>query len=128
MSRTIVIAAICLLSTMHCVRHSLDHHAADANVLTERYAASRFREWHIRATATGRDCAALVIDAHILLDESMIEAMHYGAGSYDTLKGGLKQFMLDHDFRGIVYKDVSGRVWTYDDIKQREIDGEVVCR
>ena len=118
----------CLVLLAGCsAKEPADHHVNDAKALTQRYAASRFAPWHIRATANGRDCAALVIQTSMLLEDSMVEAMHYGAGSYDTYKGGLKQFTRDHDFRGVAYKDVSGRVWTYDDVSQKEADGAAAC-
>ena len=104
-----------------------DHHITDANGVTRTFAASRFASWNIRATANGRDCAALVIQTSMLLEDSMVEAMHYGAGSYDTYKGGLKQFTREHEFRGVAYRDVSGRVWRYDDVSQQEAEGADVC-
>ena len=90
----------CIVLIAGCsAKQPADHHIDDAHALTLRFAASRFARWNIRATANGRDCAALVIQTSMLLDDSMIEAMHYGAGSYDMYKGGLKQFTHDRGIR-----------------------------
>lgn len=119
---------LCIVLIAGCTeKQPADHHVDDAKALTRRFAASRFARWNIRATANGRDCAALVIQTSMLLEDSMVEAMHYGAGAYDTYKGGLKQFTHDHDFRGVAYRDVSGHVWTYEDVSQSEAEGAAVC-
>lgn len=126
MTRTLLIVSIMLV--LNCgTKHPSDRHVVDANALTRRYAASRFADWQIHASANGRDCAALVIHAQVIFDDSMIEAMHYGAHAYDTYKGGLKQFSIDHKFRGVAYKDVSGRVWTYDGVTRNETEDDVAC-
>jgi hypothetical protein len=53
--------------------------------------------------------------------------MHYGAGSYDTYKGGVQKFTRDHVFRGVAYKDVSGRFWTYGTVSPAETEQVVTC-
>jgi hypothetical protein len=97
-------------------------HVAAANLLTQRYATSRFAAWRIRATARGNDCSVLVLQTSIILEDSMIEAMHYGAGSYDTYDGGMQQFTRDHRFRGVAYKDISGKIWTYGPVSRKEAE------
>lgn len=120
LTRTFLFAAM-VLACLGC--HSKpDAHAAAANRLTQRYARSRFAEWHIRATARGGDCGVLVLQTSIILEDSMIEAMHYGAGSYDAYDGGLRQFTRDHRFRGVAYKDVSGRIWIYGAVSRKEAE------
>lgn len=103
-------------------------HITAATLLTQRYAASPFAAWHIRATAAGNDCSVLVLQTEIILEDSMVEAMHYGAGAYNTFPGGVKQFTTDHAFRGVIYKDVSGRAWPYGAVTEREAEEVTPCR
>jgi len=84
-----------------------------AAALTDRYARSRMTAWNLRAHAAGTDCTVLVIETPIILEDSMVEAMHYGAGAYDVIAGGVQQFSRDRTFRSVTYKDGSGRKWTY---------------
>jgi hypothetical protein len=104
-----------------------DQHVSAAQMLTQRYAASRFNAWHIRATAAGGDCSVLQLQTGIILEDSMIEAMHYGAGTYDTYRGGMQQFLREHAFRGIAYRDVSGRVWIYGKVSPTEAEKFEPC-
>jgi hypothetical protein len=57
----------------------------------------------------------------------MVEAMHYGAGAYDIYDGGVQQFLRERAFRGVAYKDGSGRVWTYGAVTQNEAEALVPC-
>ena len=102
-------------------------HVAAARVLTDSYTASRFNAWHIRAEAAGTDCSVLLLQSEIIMDDSTIEAMHYGAGSYKTVRGGMQQFVREHAFRGVAYKDVSGRIWTYGNVSPSEAERLVSC-
>ena len=86
---------------------------AAADALTKRYASSRLASWQLRASAAGRDCAVLFVQTPIVLEDSMVEAMHYGGGAYGVYAGGVRQFVRDRAFRGVAYKDASGRIWTY---------------
>lgn len=134
MARTLILSALLLLAAgtrCNANRPRLegrDVHVIAAHALTQRYAASRFHTWNIKATAGGGDCSVLVLQTEIILDDSMIEAMHYGAGQYDTYSGGLQRFMREHDFRGMAYKDVSGRIWTYGKVSPSEAETLVPCR
>jgi hypothetical protein len=117
---------ILLLATIGCdpsqppaghTPHSADpdsaRHIAAAHDFTDRFAHSRLSRWKVRAGAAGDDCAVLTVDVSIILDESMVEAMHYGAGAYAVYGGGVERFVRDRAFRAVAYKDASGRQWAY---------------
>lgn len=97
-----------------------DNHVAAANVFTNRYAHSRFARWNVRASARGRDCDVLLIETGLVMEDSMIEAMHYGAGAYGVIDGGVQRFSRDRSFRGVAYKDSSGRIWAYGNVTARD--------
>lgn len=122
--------ALVILTLLSCKAGAprSDTHVAAATLLTRRYAASPFAAWHIHATAAGNDCSVLVLQTEIILEDSMIEAMHYGAGAYNTFPGGVKQFTTDHAFRGVIYKDASGRSWPYGAVTEREAEEVTPCR
>jgi hypothetical protein len=91
-----------------------------ADLFTERYAHSPFAGWKIHAHASGHDCDVLLIDTSVIMEDSMVEAMHYGAGVYGMVDGGVQRFSRDRSFRGVAYRDSSGRVWTYGGITTTE--------
>lgn len=99
--------------------------AADA--FSRRYTQSRFSRWNIRANAAGADCDILLIHTSIVLEESMIEAMQYGAGAYDIYDGGVQRFYRDRTFRGVAYKDGSERVWAYGAVSVAEAEKMTPC-
>lgn len=105
-----------------------DSRIAAADAFTSRYAKSRLSGWNIRARASGTDCDVLFVNTAIILEDSMIEAMHYGAGAYDVDTGGVQQFYRDRTFRGVAYKDGSGRIWTYGAVSVAEAEGMRPCR
>ena len=105
-----------------------DDRVKAASLFTERYARSRLSAWHIRGSAGGGDCAVLFVETPIVLEDSMVESMHYGAGAYDVYQGGVQQFTRDRAFRGVAYKDGSGRLWTYGALTQREAEGLTKCQ
>jgi hypothetical protein len=96
------------------------NHVAAANVFTDRYAHSRFARWNVRATARGRDCDVLLVETDMVMEDSMVEAMHYGAGAYGVVDGGVQRFYRDRSFRGVAYKDSSGRIWAYGDVTAQD--------
>ena len=87
-----------------------------ANVFTNRYAHSRFARWNVRASARGSECDVLLVETDMVMEDSMVEAMHYGAGAYGVVDGGVQRFYRDHSFRGVAYKDSSGHIWAYGDV------------
>jgi hypothetical protein len=109
---------LALLAAM-CESHrspSHETHIVAANAFTQRYAHSRFAGWKVRASARGRDCDVLLVETDMVMEDSMVEAMHYGAGAYGVVDGGVQRFYRDRAFRGVAYKDSSGRVWAYGDV------------
>jgi len=132
LARTFLLGALLILGGAQCTAKrsaaNAGQHVAAARSLAQLYDASRFHAWHIRANAAGRDCRVLLLETGIILDGSMIEAMHYGAGEYDAYGGGVKRFLRLHEFRGVAYKDVSKCIWTYGDVTQDEAERLVKCR
>ena len=104
-----------------------DGRIAAAHAFTRRYAQSRFSGWNIRADAAGTDCDVLFVNTSIILEESMIEAMQYGAGTYDIYDGGVQHFYREQTFRGVAYKDGSERIWTYGAVSVAEAEGMTAC-
>ena len=91
-----------------------DHRVAAARVFTQQYTHSRLAEWNVRASAAGRDCDVLLVATSVILDDSMVEALHYGGGAYSVDgSGGVEHFCRRKAFRGVAYKDSTARVWTY---------------
>jgi hypothetical protein len=107
--------------------HSSNNHVAAANVFTNRYAHSRFAGWNVRASARGRDCDVLLIETDMVMEDSMVEAMHYGAGAYGVVEGGVQRFYRDRSFRGVAYKDSSGRIWAYGDVTAQDAATLSLC-
>jgi hypothetical protein len=105
-----------------------DIRIAAADAFTGRYAHSRLSGWDIRASAAGVDCDVLFVRTSIILEDSLIEAMHYGAGAYDVYTGGVQQFCRDRTFRGVAYKDASEKVWTYGAVTIGEGESLQPCR
>jgi len=98
-----------------------------ASALTDRYAHSALSRWDVRGRAAGRDCGVLYVETSIILEDSMVEALHYGIGAYDVYAGGIQQFSRDRAFRGVAYKDSSGRVWTFGEVSPAEAGAPVPC-
>jgi hypothetical protein len=112
---TTTIALLLALASCGAPRaHRHNAHVDAATLLTDRYAHSRIARWGVEATAAGRDCGVLLVRVPVVLDDSMIEWLHYGAGRYGVTEGGVRRFYRDKNFRGVVYRDATGRVWTYD--------------
>lgn len=105
-----------------------DGRIAAAHHFTELYSKSRLSGWDVRASAAGNDCAALFVTTSIILEDSMVEAMHYGAGPYDIHDGGIEHFYRESSFRGVAYRDASGRIWTYGAVNAIEAEAFVPCR
>jgi hypothetical protein len=107
---------------------STDNRVSAANVFTHRYAHSRFAAWKVRASARGRDCDVLLVETDMVMEDSMVEAMHYGAGAYGVVDGGVQQFYRDRSFRGVAYKDSSGRIWAYGNVTAQDAVTLPRCR
>ena len=119
--------ALSLLSAFAC-RAVPDHHIDAANALTHRYARSHYEKWHVHARATGKDCRVLLVETSIVLDESMVEAMHFGTGPYALEGRGVEKYSDEGGFRGVVYKDPTDRVFSYGDLRDDDPHALPPCR
>ena len=99
-----------------------------AGDLTSSYAHSRMAKWKVRGNAAGARCGVLLVEVAVVMEDSMVGAMHYGTGPYDVLQGGVDRFYRTHTFRGVAYRDATGRVWPYGAVSQREAEELVPCR
>lgn len=97
-----------------------------AAALTAQYANSRLADWKIRARAGGADCDILTVHTSVIMEDSMVEALHYGAGAYDVYDGGIEQFYKHERFRGVIYKDATNHPWMYGSIGAE--DGAATCQ
>jgi len=115
---------LALLAATCDAHRSPDHetHILAANAFTQRYARSRFARWNIRASARGRDCDVLLVETDMLMEDSMVDAMHYGAGAYGVIEGGVQRFQRDRNFRAVAYKDSSGHIWAYGGVSASEAE------
>jgi hypothetical protein len=137
MLRTCTMLLLATMTAIACESHrpepprlpiaDLDH-ADSASRFNALYAKSRFSHWNLRASAAGSKCDVLFVQTAVLLDEPMIEALHYGAITYDMYEGGVQQFSRDRAFRGVTYQDPSGRIWTYGAVDIREAEKLAPCR
>ena len=134
MTRRIGINSVIVLIALSCQpgpsRPQVPHketRMSSADALTGIYARSRMSGWKVRAQAAGTDCAILFVETPIIMEESMVDALHYGAGKYDIYSGGVQQFCRDRSFRGVAYKDGSGRVWAYGAVSQNEAETVRPC-
>jgi hypothetical protein len=105
-----------------------DAHVTAAKAFTAKFARSRMSNWNVRANAAGNDCGKLLIETSVILEDSMVEALHYGSGVYDVYPGGVQRFCRDHNFRGVAYRDSSGRVWTYGAVTVAEAEAGEPCQ
>lgn len=101
---------------------------ASARSITRTYSQSRFARWELRARALGDDCDVLLISTSTVLDDAMVEGLHYGGGSYGVVEGGVHRFYRARTFRGVAYKDLSARVWTYGSLTPAEVPRLKPCR
>lgn len=99
-----------------------------ARRLTERYSKSPMAGWGVHVSAAGPDCKVLFIETKIILETSMVDAIHYGVAAYDFLPGGVKQFGRLNAFRGVAYQDVTGYRWRYGNVSVAEAQSLHPCR
>lgn len=91
-----------------------------ARFVTRQYAHSRLVRWNVRASAAARDCDVLFVETSVIMEDSMIEALHYGGGRYDVIDGGVDRFYRARSFRGVAYRDATERLWTYGGVTAEE--------
>src|SRR4051812_30133840 len=70
-----------------------------ARFVTRQYARSRLVRWNVCASAAGRHCDVLLVETSVIMEDSMIEALHYGGGRYSVIDGGVDRFYRDRSFR-----------------------------
>jgi len=109
------------------VRATKDRIAA-ARLFTADCARSRLAGWNVQASATGYDCSVLLIETPMILEDAIVEAMHYGIGAYDLYRGGINHFSRERAFRGVAYRDGSGQIWLYGSVSQHEAESLRPCR
>ena len=97
-----------------------------ANAFTSRYAESRLASWKLIARAAGDDCGVLLVETQIVMEDTMVGALHYGAPAYDAYAGGVQQFARDRRFRGAAYRDATRRQWVFGKVSPYE--ALVPCR
>lgn len=119
---------VCLFAVTCAPRTPRDERIAAASRLTGRCAASRLAQWDIRGRAAGADCSILLVGTPRVLDDALVEAIHYGTGAYAVVEGGVRRFARDEKFGGVVYRDRTGRVWTYGDITRDQAEELQPCR
>jgi hypothetical protein len=122
---------MCVLATVCAPRQPetpREERIAAASLLTRHCAASRLAKWNIRGVAAGPDCNVLFVDTSMVLDDSLVEAIHYGTGPYAVVEGGVRQFVRMCAFRAVVYRDRIGRVRTYGDLAQTEAEELQPCK
>jgi hypothetical protein len=125
----LLLSAIVLFGCESHPRATTDNErVAAANAFTDQYAKSRLARWNLKARAAGPDCSVLLVDTSLILEDSLIEALHYGAGAYAVQEGGVQGFCRQRTFRAAVYHDRSGRMWTFGDVQPSEAPGLKPCR
>jgi len=106
-------ALILLFALAACTDDSRNAHIAAAGKFTQHYAQSRLGKWDVRATAAGSDCTVLLVEASIVMDDFMVDALHHGTGAYDVYTGGVQKFADERGFRSVAYRDPRNRVWRF---------------
>lgn len=127
--------AVIALTIVHCTheQHSgnqaaVKKHLSAARNFTNDCAASRLASWHVQGSAAGNDCGILFIETPMILEDTIVEAMHYGTGAYDLYRGGVNHFSRARGFRGVAYKDGSGQIWFFGETSQTEAESLRPCR
>ncbi len=128
MSRYLNAAALAFFLLMACESSpAADVHVAAARQLTDRYAESRLSFWNVKGSAAGADCSVLLVETAIIMEDAMVEALHYGGGAYDIYGGGVEQFYRDSSFRGVAYRDSAKHLWTYGAVNSSEAESMSRC-
>ena len=130
MTRRMAIAA-CILGLVACESnpHASSRERARiaaANAFTSRYAESRLARWKLDAHAAGDDCGVLLVETRVVMEDTMVDALHYGAPAYEAYPGGVQQFSRDRRFRGVAYRDATRRQWMFGSVSPDE--ALVPCR
>lgn len=84
--------------------------AAEAPMAAAHELARRYASQQLQIDAAGHDCRILLVQSKKSFDATYVESLHYGSDAYE---GGIQQFAEDEKFRAVVYRDASGKLWTY---------------
>lgn len=99
-----------------------------ADLFNLRFAGSTLSGWGIRGRPAGADCSVLLVTFDVNMEDAMITSFHYGNGIYGSiLPGGVARFYPERTFRGVVYRDASGRRWTYGAVSESEASSLSPC-
>lgn len=82
----------------------------------------------VHAAAAGDDCLVLLIRAETRLGDASVESIYYGTGEIAGYGGGVRQFLEDHGFRAVVYRDSEHGLWTYGSVTSDEARSLRPCR
>ena len=119
MRRTAMFLALLTMTACNASRSS---YVAEADTLTNQCARTSLATWHVRASAAGDDCDVLLLETDtMILEDAMVDAMHHGSGAYDMFEGGLQRYSEKRSFRGVAYRDKSGRIWRYGELSETEV-------
>ena len=131
MSRTVAVILSVLACAVGCDSRPRPitsvAHVAAATRFNDVYSRSRLAKWNLRAHAAGTDCKVLFVETSMILDDSLVEALHYGAGAYAVYDGGVQRFCREGAFRGTAYRDRSGRVWPFGEVTESEASALTQC-
>ena len=116
-----------LLLACEASSHGDNVRVSAANLLTNDYSHSKLADWNVRANAAGADCDVLLVETSVALEDSTVNALHYGAGAYGVHSGGMQRFSKEHSFRGVAYRDSTGRIWTYGGVTAAEAETLTQC-
>lgn len=100
---------------------------AAANLLMQRYGLSRMHDWKVRVHAAGPRCEMLLVQVGVILNDSMAESMHYGVGSYLVYDGGVQRYYMERGFRGVAYRDTSGKSWAFGSLSEKDANVLIPC-
>lgn len=110
-----VVFAIALLALARCDAKPA---VSRASVVRGDSSVSAREPWNIRTRPAGKDCDVLFVETGLVLDAAMVEAMHYGTGPFRSRGKGM--YSRAQGFRGVVYKDTTGKIWTYGSVTEAE--------
>lgn len=127
------IALVTLLAMAACKSNTRpaaerERQISAANAFTKVYSSSALSQWKIRGTAAGKDCGVLFVATSMIMEDALVDALHYGAGAYDIYPGGVKNFSREAAFRGVAYRDATEKVWTFGAVTPEEAAQLVPCR
>lgn len=103
-------------------RPHADSRLEAAGTFTQRYSRSPLAAWNVHGFVAGTDCDVFLVETSVVMNDAMVEALHYGAGAYGVVDGGVQRFYRDGAFRGVAYRDAAGHVWKYGDVSRSEAE------